>query len=181
MLEAFRKETDKTIAWLLQQDGIHKPRIAKNHAQLLVAIMAMSRLMRMSDGQFDAVRSCIVAMAQERQRSISADHPLVQEFWEMFDFLDSLPTDTVRGTLHVPRLNHSRDKQLIAVNLNEFVEQASVHRQQVPPLAELKKVLRTSKARRFVDSSRVINSAIKTRNADDDQGKAVRCWVFELA
>lgn len=181
VLETFKAETDKTIAWLLKQDGIHKPRIAKNHAQLLVAVMAMSRLMRMSDGQFDAVRLCIVAMAQERQRSISADHPLVQEFWEMFDFLDSLPTDTVRGTLHVPRLNHSRDKQLIAVNLNEFVEQASVHRQQVPPLAELKKVLRTSKARRFVDSSRVINSAIKTRNAGDDQGKAVRCWVFELA
>ena len=180
VLDTFKAETDKAIAWLLEQDGIHKPRIAKNHAQLLVAVMAMSQLMRMSDGQFAEVRSCIVAMAQERQRSISADHPLVQEFWESFDYLDSIALETVKGSLNVPRLNHSRDKQLIAVNLNEFVEMASLHRQQVPPLAELKKVLRTSKARRFVDSSRVINSAIKTRNAGDDQGKAVRCWVFEL-
>ncbi|MNH43578.1 hypothetical protein D3C79_1055160 [compost metagenome] len=66
------------------------------------------------------------------------------------------------------------------MNLNEFVEMASLHRQQVPPLAELKKVLRTSKTRRFVDSSRVVNSGIKTRSAGDELGKAVRCWVFEV-
>ncbi|CAB5705372.1 toprim domain-containing protein [Comamonas aquatica] len=146
----FKAETDQVTTWLLEQDGIHKPRIAKNHAQLLVAVMAMSRLMRMSDAQFAAVRAQIVAMAQERQRAISADHPLVQEFWEAFDYLDSIPKPTAHGPINAPRLNHSRDHSLIAVNLNEFVEMASERRQQVPPLAELKKVLRTSKTRRFV-------------------------------
>lgn len=72
--------------------------------------------------RFEAVRSQIVAMAQERQRAISADHPLVQEFWEAFDYLDTIPKPSVGGPVHVPRLNHSRDKALIAVNLNEFVE-----------------------------------------------------------
>lgn len=180
VLETFETETDGATSWLLQQDGVHKPRIAKNHAQLLVATMAMGRLMRMSDAQFEAVRSCILAMAQERQRAISADHPLVQEFWEAFDYLDSIPLATTHGPQHTPRLNHSRDKQLVAVNLNEFVEMASLHRQQVPPMAELKKVLRTSKTRRFVDASRVVNSSIKSRSAGDELGKAVRCWVFEV-
>ena len=180
VLETFKAETDLATNWLLQQDGVYKPRIAKNHAQLLVATMAMSRLMNMSDAQFDAVRAQILAMAQERQRAISADHPVVQEFWEAFDYLDSIPLATTQVALNAPRLNHSRDKQLVAVNLNEFVEMASLHRQQVPPLAELKKVLRTSKTRRFVDASRVLNSAIKTRSAGDEQGKAVRCWVFEV-
>lgn len=176
----FKAETDQVTTWLLEQDGIHKPRIAKNHAQLLVAVMAMSRLMRMSDAQFAAVRAQIVAMAQERQRAISADHPLVQEFWEAFDYLDSIPKPTAHGPINAPRLNHSRDHSLIAVNLNEFVEMASERRQQVPPLAELKKVLRTSKTRRFVDAARVVKSAIKTSSASDDTGKSVRCWVFEV-
>lgn len=180
MLATFKAETDQATAWLLEQEGIHKPRIAKNHAQLLVAVMAMSGLMRMSDEQFNAVRAQIVAMAQERQRAISADHPLVQEFWEAFDYLDSIPKPTAHGPVNAPRLNHSRDKSLIAVNLNEFVEMASERRQQVPPLTELKKVLRTSKTRRFVDAARVVKSAIKTSSAGDDVGKSVRCWVFEV-
>lgn len=179
VLETFRTATDQATAWLLQQDGIYKPRIAKNHAQLLAGVQAMSGLMRMTDEQFAAVREQIVAMAQERQRAISADHPLVQEFWEAFDYLDAIPRIGVNGPMGVPRLNHSRDKSLIAVNLNEFVEMASNHRQQVPPLSELKKVLRTSKTRRFVDASRAVNSAIATRHADDEHGKTVRCWIFE--
>ena len=179
VLETFRSETEKATGWLLEQDGIYKPRIAKNHAQLLAGVMAMSKLMRITEEQFAAVREQIVAMAQERQRSISADHPLVAEFWEAFDYLDALPRVGMNGPVGVPRLNHSRDKGLIAVNLNEFVEMASNHRQQVPPMSELKKVLRTSKTRRFVDASRAVNSAIATRHADDEHGKTVRCWIFE--
>lgn len=179
VMETFKAETEKATSWLLEQDGIYKPRIAKNHAQLLVAVMAMSKLMRLSDEQFLAVRAQIVSMAQERQRSISADHPLVQEFWEAFDYLDGIPQTGTHGPIGCPRLNHSRDPKVLAVNLNEFVEMASLHRQQVPPMAELKKVLRTSKTRRFVDSSRAVNSAIKTRTPADEHGKTVRCWVFE--
>ena len=179
VLATFKAETDQATTWLLEQEGIHKPRIAKNHVQLLVAVMAMSKLMH-SDDQFAAVRAQIVAMAQERQRAISADHPLVQELWEAFDYLDSIPKPTAHGPVNAPRLNHSRDKSLIAVNLNEFVEMASERRQQVPPLAELKKVLRTSKTRRFVDAARVVKSAIKTNSAGEDAGKTVRCWVFEV-
>ena len=180
VLETFKKETEAATNWLLDQDGIHKPRIAKNHAQLLVGVMAMSKLMRMSEEQFAAVRGQIVAMAQERQRSISADHPVVAEFWEAFDYLDAIPKASANGPNHTQRLNHSRDPKLIAVNLNEFVEMASNHRQQVPPMAELKKVLRTSKTRRFVDASRSVNSSITFSQDKPDQGKTVRCWVFEV-
>ena len=56
---------------------------------------------------------------------------------------------------------------------------ASNHRQQVPPMSELKKVLRTSKTRRFVDASRAVNSALASHQDRPDQGKTVRCWIFE--
>ena len=182
VLETLGTETDKATAWLLQQDGVHKPRIAKNHAQLLVMVNAMRELMRMDEPQYLAVRAQIVAMARERQASISADHPLVQEFWESFDYLNWLPATGAMGPKEGPHLNHSRDPALIAVNLNEFVERAAMHRQQVPVLSELKKVLRTSKTRRFVDV-KTVNSAIRIKKDDTeaglDVGRTVHCWVFE--
>ncbi|WP_256330148.1 toprim domain-containing protein [Variovorax sp. YR216] len=171
---------DEQIQFLLAQDGIYKPRIAKNHAQLLAMASAMRRVVSLTDEQFDQVRNQVVAMARERQASINADHPLVHEFWEAFDYLDGLGVTTLKGEhFERPLLNHSRDEQQIAVNLNEFVEKASAHRQQVPLLGDLKKVLRTSKKRRFVDIKSV-NSAIRVRSDDSQEvPKTVHCWVFE--
>lgn len=198
ILEALKRETEVMAEMvplteqhtkaLLATDGIHKPRIAKNHAQLLAMAQLMRRVVRISDQQMEQVQQQVVAMAQERQQSINSDHPLVQEFWEAFDYLNGIPLATAAGPRDMPRLDHSRDLQQIAVNLNEFVEMAAQHRQQIPVLAELKKVLRTSKARRFVDV-KTVNSAIRTRNnkppkpGDEapavEQGRAVHCWVFE--
>lgn len=171
---------DDHVRYLLGLDGIHKPRIAKNHAQLLAMATAVRGLVRISDEQFDQVREEIVTMARERQASINADHPTVNEFWEAFDYLDSLGRETLGGKrIETPLLNHSVDPELIAVNLNEYVEQAAVHRQQIPVLGDLKKVLRTSKARRFIDI-KTVRSAIRTRATSDgsDEPKTVYCWVF---
>jgi hypothetical protein len=81
-------------------------------------------------------------MALERQEAINDDHPMVREFWEAFDYLD--------GDDH-PKLNHSHDPALIAVNLNHFVQVAADRRQQIPLLRDLKAVLRNSKRRKFVE------------------------------
>jgi len=185
VMEIVTSQTDGMIKHLLDQDGIHKPRLAKNHGQLLAFATALRQLVRMTDDQFAQVQAQLVQMCRERQQAINADHPLVQEFWESFDYLDSLSPSPPAGTYVAPGhelspvLNHSRDKKLIAVNLNEFVEKASAHRQQVPLLAELKKVLRTSKTRRFVDV-KTVNSAIKTRmQGGEEVAKTVHCWIFE--
>lgn len=185
VMEIVTQQTDGMIQHLLGLEGIHKPRLAKNHAQLLAFVTALRPLVRMSDEQFAAVQAQIEAMCRERQHAINADHPLVAEFWEAFDYLDTLSPLPPPGAQWAPDstpravLNHSRDDALIAVNLNEFIEKAAQHRQQVPVLAELKKVLRTSKARRFVDI-KTVNSAIKTRqHAGEEVSKTVHCWVFE--
>lgn len=171
---------DHDIQFLLAQDGIHKPRIAKNHAQLLAMAKALRSVVTITDEQFSQVQAQVVAMARERQQAINADHPLVHEFWEAFDYLDGLGVESARhGHIDRPLLNHSRDDTQIAVNLNEFVEKANAHRQQIPLLAELKKVLRTSKSRRFIDIKSV-NSAIRVRTeVGHEVPKTVYCWVFE--
>lgn len=38
---------------------------------------------------------------------------------------------------HTPRLSHSSDKQLVGVNLHEFVETTGLHGLWVPVIAEL--------------------------------------------
>lgn len=180
IVQHITEQTDANINYLLAQDGIHKPRIAKNHAQLLSVATALRGLVKISDEQFDQVRAQLVTMARERQQSINADHPLVVEFWEAFTYLDGMRPHKLSGDPDLrPLLNHSRSPDTIAINLNEFVEQAALHRQQIPVLAELKKVLRTGKTRKFIEV-KPVNSAIKTRvEAGHETPVTVYCWIFE--
>ncbi len=179
ILDVIAKRTPEHESALQSRPDIKSTRIAKNHAQLLALADALRLVVEISDEQHGALQQQIVEMAEERQRAINSDHPLVQEFWEAFDYIDGLGSKHVMTGRHdaTPLLNHSRQENLIAVNLNEFVEKANLHRQQIPPLGDLKKVLRTSKVRRFVDV-KAVNSAIRG-NADDGSARTVYAWVFE--
>ncbi len=177
ILELIHSQVEPLARWILEQDGISKPRIAKNHGQLLAFVQALRLVVPdITDEHMAEITELLVNMARERQQAINADHPLVQEFWESFDYLDGLPQHTTAGLDTKPRLNHAIDADLIAVNLNEYVELAAQHRQQIPVLSELKKVLRTSKTRRYIDT-KTVKSGVKA--GADGYGKAVYCWVFE--
>src|SRR5690606_17827834 len=65
---------------------IRVERINKNHAQLLALLDYLRQVVPVSDAQLSATQSQIVTMALERQASISADHPAVAEFWEVYDY-----------------------------------------------------------------------------------------------
>ena len=127
----------------------------------------------MNDDQLALVHEEVAAMALERQQAINADHPVVTSFWELFEFLNG-PLDEPGGTL-----NHSRKTAFVALHLNEVIEMAMNKRQQVPPIHELKRLLKTSKSPKFLESNKAINSA---RSTDiSGASKTVRCWLFQLA
>lgn len=177
ILELINGQAEPLARWMMEQDGITKSRIAKNHGQLLAGVQALRLVVPgITDAHLAEVTDLLVDMARERQQSINADHPVVQEFWEAFDYLNGLPQHTASGLDTKPRLNHAIDAELIAVNLNEYVELAAQHRQQIPVLAELKKVLRTSKTHRYIDT-KTVKSGVKA--GADGYGKAIYCWVFE--
>ncbi|MCC7005532.1 MAG: hypothetical protein IT497_02665 [Ottowia sp.] len=71
------------------------------------------------------------------------------------------------------------NKDLVAINLNQFVQLASDRRQQIPSLMDLKRHLRTSKARKFIEI-KTTRSAIR---ASDPNNKflpaSLKCWVFQ--
>lgn len=153
---------------LLALPGIKSTRIAKNHGQLMAFADALCHVVALTDEQKSALASQVEAMALERQEAINDDHPMVREFWEAFDYLD--------GADH-PRLNHSHDPELIAVNLNHFVQVAADRRQQIPLLRDLKQVLRTSKRRRFIEYT-TVKSAIYARDGSPTAPTTIKCWLF---
>lgn len=154
---------------LLARPGIRTVRIAKNHAQLRSLVDALALVVPLGDERARQVHEEIGRMAEERQQAINADHPTVREFWDLYEFLDGMSEDGA--------LNHSRKQGYIAVNLNEFVEMAANKRQQIPALSELKRLLKTSKSPKFLESNKAINSGRQTDAFN--KAKTVRCWLFQ--
>ena len=68
------------------------------------------------------------------------------------------------------KVNHSRNSDLIAVNLKQFAQVAAAHGMRVAHSALLKQGLRESRAPQFV-AVRTVNSAVV--------GSTIHCWVFE--
>ncbi|MNP02248.1 hypothetical protein D3C76_940960 [compost metagenome] len=168
--EIMRLLEERTGAYeqeLLALPTIRTVRIAKNHAQLRSLVDGLALVVPLGEDRKAQVHREICRMAEERQQAINADHPTVREFWDLFDFLNGEEGD----------LNHSRNKGLIAVNLNEFVEKAMNKRQQVPQLSELKRLLKSSKSPKFIESNKPVNSGRQTDAFNTS--RTVRCWVFQ--
>ena len=68
------------------------------------------------------------------------------------------------------KVNHSRNPELIAINLKQFAQVAAAHGMRVAPSPLLKQGLRESQAPRFMDA-RTVNSVVVTGT--------IHCWVFE--
>lgn len=160
--------------------GCKNLRIQKNHAQLAVMVDCLSFCTPIRADQQQAARDLIGQLALEREKALARNHPMVENFWEAFEYLDGAAEE--EGGL--PYLNHARDPGLIAVNLNHFAERAAEKRQQIPPLTELKRYLRTSKQPKFIDV-RTVNSAInaawnlRVTNPSAKRPSSIKCWVFQ--
>jgi len=177
IMERFRARFAEYEPKLQQIDDIKSLRIVENHAQIMALVDCLPLVVNINEGWLDKTNDELVEMAIKRQHATNEDHPIVQEFWDIYEFLN--------GDDLAPRLNHSRDPDYIAINLNHFVQVASDKRQQVPNLADLKKHLKSSRKRKFVEAGAVVNSAINERfNEDrapsvDKRPESVRCWKFE--
>ena len=160
---------------------IRVERINKNHAQLLALLDCLRLLLPITDAQVSATQRQIIAMAIERQSSISADHPAVAEFWEVFDYLEGLDAEG-------PVVNHSNNPETgeIAINLNEFYERANEHKQKLADIAVLRNLLPESRTRKLVASNRAVCSAVRKHQAKRSsltvyKSPTVKCWVFKAS
>ncbi len=153
-------------ALMLKHPGIRNGRLAKNHAQLAAMVDAMQLVIRnIGPSEADETQRFILAMLEERQRSTESDHPHVEKFWENFDFIQSRETaDRTTG------IDHSRTPDVLAVSMPHFESRCADYRLSLPcAMNELKRLLKTSKARKFIAANHSVNSVT---------GKIVSCWTF---
>lgn len=169
--------------------GSKNLRIQKNHAQLMVFVDALSMACPVTSTQQAEAKALLQALALEREQTLQREDPVVESFWEAFDYLNGADEADDGLSAAEPRLNHFRDEAradgYIAVNLNHFMQVASERRQQVPLLADLKRLLKTSRNPRFIDANVTVNSGINGRhnarisNEADRRPATLRCWVFK--
>lgn len=156
---------------------IRVERINKNHAQLLALLDCLRLIVPLSEPQISHTRTQIIRMAIERQASISSDHPVVAEFWEVYEYLEGLDADG-------PVVNHSKKDNTIAINLNDFVKCAAEHRQKVADISELRERLKDSRSRKLIDSNKATDSAVRAHQAKHSNAVVtkqpiVKCWIFQ--
>lgn len=142
-------------------------RIHKNHAQLmaLVECLGPAGLNLLPQGALEESWGLLEGLAVERQQAINSDHPIVAEFWEAYDYIEGLKGRQV--------LNHYRpESDEIAINLRHFESEAAEHKLRIPTSSELRRHLKTSKSRKFIDSNRTVRSYLQ-------ESRTVKCWIFE--
>ena len=131
----------------------------------------------LDENQRVTTHQALTGMALERQAAISADHPLVAEFWDVYEYLESLGEG--------PQVNHSIDPKLIAINLNDFAEKASDHRQNLADLKTLRTLLVNSRSRKLLEVNKATYSAVRAAQAANNtmakKSTTVRCWTFQNA
>lgn len=112
----------------------------------------------------------LLLRAKSREKRLAADHPLVEQFWDTYEYIS---TQLCKLKGREEPLNHENKPGVIAVNFNQYMEACRNSGQTVPDIPTLKKLLPTSSTRRFVASNRCIYSRHEKKN--------VKCWVFHEA
>lgn len=166
-LEYFSEWSPKYKDNLLKLDNIRTRRIALNHGQMLALHDLACRVLEVDENQRLAGQQMIEHMAQERERTICQDHPLVQDFWEAYEYLTEKK--------YSKEVNHSKDDSVIAIHLNHFQTLVGQEKLSLPDPAELKRLLRTSRKPKYIGYKPVRSAIWKTDNGE----KIVKCWVFE--
>jgi hypothetical protein len=165
-LDLMRRQVKQYESEIAATGKVRSFRIMKNHAQMMALVDVLADQLRLPVERVKATKLAIMDAAFERQEAIASDHSIVAQFWEVFDYLDDFGDG----------INHSNEPdKLIAVNLNHVQQAASERRQELPALTDLKRHLRDSRSRKFVDI-KTVKSRIWTN--DQNYARTVKCWVF---
>lgn len=160
---------------LREKDEIRTERVIKNHSQLMACVDALSRVTPITNEQRKETLVALEKMARQRHSAITADHPLVAEFWEIYEYIEA--------TREEPVLNHSANPDTIAINLNEFAELAAEYKQRLPDMRLLRPLIKQSVRHKFIDANRPVHSNIRaTQNLYPNAKQrptTIKCWLFE--
>lgn len=178
-IETHFRRLDKELA---KDDNLKHGRIIECHALASAMVNALPLVLPKCDTT--TVKQCeqhIHARALDRQRRLSADHPTVASFWEIYDLLNWRQVNdqpkgykpaSMAGLAPAPEytetLNHSIKPELIAINLQEFNKACDSNRMERLDLTELRKLLPNSQKHTFVGFKSVRSKLANPLAVDDD-------------
>ena len=173
--QALRNERQLLHGYFREYERIYKKyensvpnwRIVHNHAQITAWLYQLPKIFgnRLSAEQLQKVEDFIWSRANSRLERVSGEHPAVQQFWEVYDYLNVRMVDNTRHYC----LDHSRDEKVIAINMPNFQQIAADARQNIASTAELLPLLKNNKTHKC-QGVKVITSALLN--------KQVKCWIF---
>ncbi|MGK4311679.1 toprim domain-containing protein [Pseudomonas mosselii] len=154
--------------------GVEHTRIVQCHAQVMAAAKATQAFFpAWTDNDLEALAKHLDGCALERQQSIGAENRSAAQFWQIYHFLneDVVTITDGDGTREQIRetLNHSSDKELIAINLEHFQQACRQAGMEVIPAATLRRVLPLSTTHSFIEVRKVRSKLEK---------RPLNCWVF---
>lgn len=165
-------EAFERIETIYSASDLKNERIIKNHAQVAACADALRVIFgeAMTDTLRNGLFDYMLHRALKREQRLAADHPVVEQFWDTYDYINGKITNSMRSDKkYTEPLNHARDSGRVAVNLNHYIEECRTFGQIIPDTALLKKLLPTARRHKFMGCMSV-NSCIT--------GKTMRCWVF---
>lgn len=172
ILDTYKAELQRYEAEYHDEEITHT-RIALCHAQIAAMIDAIAK--HVLDGHIDLehvidAHTYLKAIARQRITQLSGDHPDVEKFWEVYDYMANARDIAI---------NHHPDHcPTVAINLNEFYKWAAECRQQLPELNIMKQLLLTSKSYTFRDKNRAVSSPHRN-SPTTGKGMSIKCWIFD--
>lgn len=174
VLERFDKQFKRYRQQLQGNPAIKLQRLIENHAKIMAFADCLPLVMPIDAQAIADIHALVVQMAEERQQSLNEDHPIEQQFWATFDYLNAQTyetADSYEGNITEHLLNHSTNPDAeICVNLEHFTQRCNEKRLELIATRELRRHLQTSRKRKFIKCD-VIWSRIEKRS--------MRCWVFK--
>ncbi|MCH7306584.1 toprim domain-containing protein [Acinetobacter sp. NIPH 1852] len=166
--------------------GITHVRIALCHAQVSAMIDALAEHVfknQISATEIQNAKTMLENMARRRVDEIGMDHMFVQQFWDAYEYLNSIRTSHFHLNHYDPTEAH------IAINLNEVYKVAARNFQALPDVNEMRNLLRTSKRYKFVEANKPVRSnkfpADDAKNLGDHTNvnplqseRIIKCWIF---
>lgn len=171
ILTTYTNNSKTYIHQLRQNPELRMERIMNNHGWMMALVDCLGLVCQFQPEQLQAAKQELAAMAVDRQRSLSADHPLVAEFWEVYDYLESIDLTGY--------VNHSTDEKLIAINLNDFYTKAGDHRQNLPDIKTMRALLKESRSHKLLETNKSTYSKIRAKSSNMNTSPTVKCWIFQ--
>lgn len=182
MMHCIKNETafmETYKAYLLQfeqefhQAGIGHIRIAFCYAQIMAIITAIAKhiIKSIEQDTLDQAKQQLIALAKHRIEQLATDHPEIEKFWEVYDYLENLANHPVN--------HHKAEANTVAIHLNEFYEKASINRQNLADIRLIKQLLPNSIRFKFISKNHPVSSAKNADPTKPDAKRVVKCWIFQ--